>query len=80
MIDRREFVQSMLALGAVTTLRPASALFADAEKWAVLPSFAPLRVRLSARHVTFRYIMLHLSRVAPANCDRVTLLWGSSKR
>src|SRR5881392_489595 len=28
MIDRREFVQSMIALGAVTTLRPASALFA----------------------------------------------------
>jgi TldD protein len=28
MIDRREFVQSMLALGAVTTLRPASVLFA----------------------------------------------------
>ena len=28
MIDRREFVQSMLALGAVTTLRPATALFA----------------------------------------------------
>ena len=28
MIDRREFVQSMLALGAATTLRPASVLFA----------------------------------------------------
>ena len=28
MIDRREFVQSMIALGAVTTMRPASALFA----------------------------------------------------
>jgi TldD protein len=28
MIDRREFVQSMLALGAVTTLRPGSLLFA----------------------------------------------------
>jgi TldD protein len=28
MIDRREFVQSMIALGAVTTLRPAAALFA----------------------------------------------------
>ena len=28
MIDRREFVQSMLALGAATTLRPASILFA----------------------------------------------------
>src|SRR5580765_3781921 len=28
MIDRREFVQSLIALGAVTTLRPASTLFA----------------------------------------------------
>ena len=28
MIDRREFVQSMIALGAATTMRPASALFA----------------------------------------------------
>ena len=28
MIDRREFVQSMLALGAATTLRPATVLFA----------------------------------------------------
>ena len=28
MIDRREFVQSMIALGAATTLRPASVLFA----------------------------------------------------
>ena len=28
MIDRREFVQSMIALGAATTLRPAAALFA----------------------------------------------------
>ena len=28
MIDRREFVQSMIALGAVTTLRPAAVLFA----------------------------------------------------
>src|SRR6187455_3860118 len=28
MIDRREFVQSMIALGAATTLRPAEALFA----------------------------------------------------
>ena len=28
MIDRREFVQSMIALGAVTTLRTASVLFA----------------------------------------------------
>jgi TldD protein len=28
MIDRREFVQSMMALGAATTLRPAAALFA----------------------------------------------------
>jgi len=28
MIDRREFVQSMIALGAATTLRPATALFA----------------------------------------------------
>ena len=28
MIDRREFVQSMIALGAATSLRPAEALFA----------------------------------------------------
>src|SRR5688572_23356575 len=28
MIDRREFVQSMIALGAATTFRPASVLFA----------------------------------------------------